>query len=145
MAVTTTLSNHFRFMLATKKIDFTNSTGDEFKIILMNTTFVFDKDSHATLSAVTADQLGTNYGYTQDAKACVVASITEDDTNDVARVVFSDVTWAASGGAIGPSGAAIIYDDTTSDDTVVCCIDFGADGTAQDGFNFQITDIVVDI
>ena len=132
-------------MLATKKIDFTNSTGDEFKIILMNTTFAFDKDSHATLSDVTADQLGTNYGYTQDTKAVTVTSITEDDTNDVARVVFGDVTWAASGGAIGPSGAAIIYDDTTSDGTVVCCIDFGADGTAQDGFNFQITNIVVDI
>ena len=145
MAVTTTLSNHFRYMLATKKIDFTNSTGDTFKIILMNTTFAFDKDADATLSDVTADQLGTDYGYTQDTKDCTVASITEDDTNDVARVVFSDVTWTASGGAIGASGAAIIYDDTTSDDTVVCCIDFGADGTAPDGFNFQITDIVVDI
>jgi len=145
MAVTTTLSNHFRFMLATKKIDFTNSTGDAFKIILMNTTFAFDKAAHATLDDVTADQLGTNYGYTKDTKAVTVISVTEDDTNDVARVVFSDVTWTASGGAIGPSGAAIIYDDTTSDDTVVCCIDFGADGTAQDGFNFQITDIVVDI
>ena len=146
MAVTTTLSNHFRYMLATKKIDFTASGGDAFKIILMNTTFAFDKDADATLSDVTADQLGTDYGYTQDTKDCTVASITEDDTNDVARVVFSDVTWTASGGgAIGASGAAIIYDDTTSDDTVVCCIDFGADGTAQDGFNFQITDIVVDI
>ena len=145
MAVTTTLSNHFRYMLATKKIDFTVSTGDEFKIILMNTDFTFNKDSHATLLDVTASQLATDYGYTQDTKDCTVASITEDDTNDVARVVFSDVTWTASGGAIGASGAAIIYDDTTSDDTVVCCIDFGADGTAADGFNFQITDIVVDI
>ena len=145
MAVETTLSNHFRYMLATKQIDFTASGGDAFKIILMNTTFSFDKDAHATLSDVTASQLATDYGYTQDTKDCTVASITEDDTNDVARVVFSDVTWTASGGAIGASGAAIIYDDTTSDDTVVCCIDFGADGTAQDGFNFQITDIVVDI
>ena len=145
MAVVTTLSNHFRYMLATKKIDFTNSTGDEFKIILMNPEFVFDKDSHATLAGVTASQLATNYGYTQNTKEVTVSSVTEDDTNDVARVVFSDVTWTASGGSIGASGAAIIYDDTTSDDTVVCCIDFGADGTAQDGFNFQITDIVVDI
>jgi hypothetical protein len=132
-------------MLATKKVDLTATTGDSFKIILMNTTFAFNKDSHATLADVTADQLATNYGYTQDNKACVVASATEDDTNDVARIVFSDVTWTASGGAIGASGAAIIYDDTTSDDTVVCCIDFGADGTAADGFNFQITDIVIDI
>ena len=145
MAVVTTLSNHFRYMLATKKIDCTDSTGDAFKIILMNTTFAFNKDSHATLADVTADQLATNYGYTQDNKACVVASVTEDDTNDVARIVFSDVTWTASGGSIGASGAAIIYDDTTSDDTVVCCIDFGSDGTAADGFNFQITDIVIDI
>jgi len=145
MAVTTTLSNHFRYMLATKKIDFTVSAGDEFKIILMNPEFAFDKDSHATLAGVTASQLATNYGYTQNTKAVTVSSVTEDDTNDVARVVFSDVTWTASGGSIGASGAAIIYDDTTSDDTVVCCIDFGADGTAPDGFNFQITDIVVDI
>lgn len=141
MAVVATLSNHFKFKLMYGDVSFYN---DSFKIILMNTTFTFNKDTHATLSDVSSDELSTGYGYTQQNKACTVSTITEDDTNDRCRVEFDDVSWTASGGSIGPSGAAIIYDDTTSDDTVVGCIDFGTDETATDTQNFDINDIILD-
>ncbi|MFC1887012.1 hypothetical protein ACFLZM_08140, partial [Thermodesulfobacteriota bacterium] len=74
-------------------------------------------------------------------KAITVSGITENDTNDRGEVAFNNVSWTATGGSIGPSGAAIIIDDTTSDDTVVGCIDFGTDITAADGQDFDINNI----
>lgn len=142
MAVTATLSNHFKFQLASGNVDFDSDT---FKIILMNTTFAFDKDSDATLALVTADQLTTGNGYTQDDETLANVSVTEDDTDDRAEITWDDVTWTASGGSIGATGAAIIYDDTTSDDTVVGCIDFGADYTVTDGLSFILKDLEVRI
>jgi hypothetical protein len=142
MAVVATPSNHFKYQLAKKAIDL---SADTIKIILMNTTFAFDKDSHATLANVTADQLSTANGYTQDNKELANKSVTEDDANDKAKMTCDDVTWTASGGAIGPTGAAILYDDTTSDDTVIGCIDFGTDYTIPDGSSFQLQDIEVDL
>lgn len=142
MAVVTTVSNHMAYQLASGNIDFDSDT---FLIILMNTSFAFDKDAHATLSDVTASQLATGNGYTQDSKTLAGVAVSEDDTNDKAAITWNDVTWTASGGAIGPSGAACVIDDTTTDDTVVMCIDFGTDITAADGTNFTIEDIAFDI
>jgi len=142
MAVVNTLSNHFKYMLATGEIDFSS---DSFKIILMNTTYAFDKDADATLSDVTSDQLATGHGYTQDSKALAGVSVSEDDTNDRASITWNNVVWTASGGAIGASGAAIIYDDDTPDDTIVGCIDFGEDITASDGADFEIANIALNL
>jgi len=142
MAVTATVSNHFKFQLASGNIDFDS---DLFKVILMNTTFSFDKDVHATLANVTADQLSTGNGYTQNDKTLTGVSVTEDDGNDKAAVTWDNATWTASGGAIGPTGAYILYDDTTTDDTVVACIDFGTDYTINDGSSIQLQTIAVGI
>lgn len=141
MAVTTTVPNHYKYLLKTKVIDEANDT---FKAILMNTTFAFNKDSHALLADVTADQLATGNGYTQNSKTLSGVAITEDDVNDKASTVWADVTWTASGGDIGPAGAAIIYDDTVANDPIVMCIDFGADFTTPDGFSFQLQDPGID-
>ena len=142
MAVVKTMSNHFKFQLMSGFVDFDT---DVFIVILMNTTYAFDKDADATLADVTADQLATNHGYTQDSKTLANVAVTEDDTEDQGRAIWDDVTWTAATGSIGATGAAIIYDDTTSDDTVVGCIDFGEDITAPDGINFQLQDVEVNI
>lgn len=135
MSVIVTVSNHFKYMKDTKKVDMAN---DVFIAILMNTTFAFNKDTHATLADVTANQLATANGYTQNAKVLANAVVTEDDTEDAAITVWDNVTWMASGGDIGPTGAAIIYDDTTTDDTIVACIDFGTDYTIPATASFQL-------
>jgi hypothetical protein len=142
MAVVATASNHFKYQLAKKLVDL---SADTIKIILMNTTFAFNKDTHATLANVTADQLATNYGYTQDNKELANKVVTEDDTNDKCSMTCDDVTWTASGGSIGATGAAILYDDTTADDTVIGCIDFGTDYTIPDGSSLQLQDVEVDL
>lgn len=142
MAITMTISNHYKYQLMKKRIDL---SVDTCKIILMNNTFVFDKDAHATLANVTADQLATLHGYTQNDKALVNLVLTEDDVNDQGLMTCDDVEWTAAGGDLGngATGAAIIYDDTTGDDTVIGCIDYGSDYTIPDGSGFQITDVEV--
>lgn len=145
MAITITLSNHWKYQLGKKLVDV---SADTFKIILMNDSFAFDKDAHATLADVIASpsaELETGYGYTQQDKALSGGTWAEDDTNDKGARTFDNVTWTASGGDIGPTGSAVIYDDTTSDDTVVGCIDFGTDYTIPNGSSFQIQAPVISI
>lgn len=139
MAITETLSNHWKYQLGKKMVDV---SADTFKIILMNDSFAFDKDAHATLADVIASpsaELATGYGYTRQNKALSSGSWAEDDTNDKGIRTFDNVSWTASGGSIGPTGSAVIYDDTTADKTVVGCIDYGTDYTIPDGASLQIT------
>jgi len=142
MAITLTVSNHFKYQLMDKQVDL---SADTLKIILMNNTFAFDKDDDATLANVTADQLETGNGYTQNDETLANLVLAEDDTNDKGKMTCDDVTWTASGGSIGPTGAAIIYDNTTDDDTVIGCIDFGTDYTIGDGTSFSIKSIEIDV
>lgn len=149
MPVVSTVSNHWKYQLGKKAVDV---SADTFKIILMDDTFVFDKDVHATLADVISSpskELATDHGYTQQNKELSGGTWAEDDTGDQGIRTFDDVTWTASGGEIGPAGCAIIYDETTGSvspvvsPTVVGCIDFGVALTIPDGSSMQIQDIVI--
>jgi hypothetical protein len=114
MAITLTLSNHYKYQLMKKRIDL---SADTLIMILMDNTFAFDKDAHATLADIAADQLATANGYTQNAKELANKVLTEDDANDKGKMVCDDVSWTASGGSFGPTGAAVILDFSAIDDT----------------------------
>lgn len=139
MAIVADTSNHYKYVLLNAV------SGHTFKAILMNTTFTFDRDAHATLADVTSDQIATNYGYTQNDKTLTTVSVTEDDVNDQAQFTCDDVTWTASAGDIGPFGAMIIYDETDANDAVVGCIDFGTDYTIVNGASWTGQDIVINL
>jgi len=132
------LSNHYTYMKMVGAIDFLN---DSFIMVLMNDTYNFDQDNHAVFSDVQAETLPDGNGYTP--ATMVLISVDEDDTNNRTEAVFDDISWTASGGNIGPSNGAIIYDDTTSDNTIVGYIDFGTSQMATDGGVFRITNIRV--
>jgi len=114
MAVVTTLSNHYKYQLMKKKIDL---SADDLKIILMNNTFTFDRDAHATLANIASDQLSTSNGYTQNDKTLTTLALAEDDANDKGEMTCDDISWTAAGGDIGPTGAAIILDFSAIGDT----------------------------
>ena len=144
MAVIATLSNHWKYQLGKKLIDISIDT---FKIILMNADFAFAKDAHATLADVISSpsaELATGFGYTQQNKELAGGSWAENDTDDKGIRTFDTITWTASGGSIGPTGSAIIYDASTEvaspfeSPAVVGCIDFGVDYTIPDGTSLQI-------
>ena len=132
------LSNHYKYQLMAKKIDFLT---DVFKMALVDNSFTFDQDADATLANVSAELLTAENGYA--VATLVLDSLTEDDTNDRGECIFDDYTWTASGGSIGPSNGAVIYDDTTTDDTIVGYIDFGSAQTATDGGTFKIANIKI--
>jgi hypothetical protein len=95
--------------------------------------------------------LTTGNGYTAATKALSGVAVTEDDTDDRCEITWSNATWTASGGSIGPTPGAIIYDDTvvaggvTVADPIIGYIDFGGDQTQADGGAATISNIEVRI
>ena len=140
-----TPSNKLKFLLASKIIDFAN---DSFKIILMQSGFVFNKDTHHGYADVSASELATANGYTANTKTLAGVAVTEDDTDDRCEITWSNVQWTASGGSIGPTPGAIIFDDTVAAptaDPIIGYIDFGGDQTQADGGTATISNVEVRI
>lgn len=134
-------SNHIKFLLMTKKIDFLN---DSFIIILMQSGFTFDIDAHENYAQVSASELITAYGYTQKNKVLTGVAVNEDDSNDRGVVTWNNVIWTAAGGSLTASGAVII-DDTEANDAVVGYIDFSGDQTVLDAGTFTISNVLIEL
>lgn len=132
------LSNHYKYQLLKA------AEGHTFKLMLMATGFSFNIDTHSTYADVSANQLATGSGYSGPVTLANV-TVSEDDTDNNGNLVADDVVITASGGAIGPTPGAIIFDDTSSDDSVVGYVDFGSEQTAADGAYIAIRTIKVSI
>ena len=131
--MTTEAGNKVKFELANARIDFLT---DSFQIILMNSTFIFDKDTHHGYADVSASELANGNGYTTLGITMTGVTVFEDDVNDFTEVEWNNVTWTAAGGDMGPTVGAIIYDDTATApqaDTIIGFIDFGGVQTQIDG------------
>ena len=136
----TEASNRIKYLLATGAIDFAN---DAFQIILMQCGFTFDKDTHHGYADVSGSELATANGYTVGGNTLAGVSLNEDDTDDRTEITWNNSTWTASGGPIGPTPGAIIYDDTDGSDSIVGYIDFGGDQTQADGGTATVSSIEV--
>lgn len=135
-------ANRLKYLMASGSIDFSS---DAFKIILMESGFVFDKDTHHQYSDVSGNELPTLNGYTVGGATLAGVTITENDAADRTDVTWNNVSWSASGGPIGPASGAIIYDDTDGNDSIVGYIDFLNDYTQIDGGTFTVANIAVRI
>lgn len=134
MAVTATLYNH----TVNRFVNGLNASTDTY---IINLYSVFDFDATDTTKALAeggATQLSTANGYTQNNKALASVTLSLVTTNDAAFDA-ADVSWTASGGAIGPARYALIYNDTDTDKPPVVYIDFGENKTADSGTPFNIT------
>ena len=136
------LANNFRLLLANGSINFGSDT---FKIILMAEGFTFNPDSHDLYSDVSASELSAGVGYTTGGNTLAGVTLTQNDTADRVYVTWSNTSWTASGGDIGPVCGAIILDDTVANDPVVGFIDFGGSFTEPDGGTATIANITVTI
>jgi hypothetical protein len=124
------ISNHFRYLLATKAVSF---LADAFKIILMDNTFVYSPATYDNYADISAKELTTLHGYTVGGISLSGVAVVEDDANNVCNVTWAAVNWTASGGVIGPTVGAIIFDDTVANDPIVGYIDFGGAYTQASG------------
>lgn len=123
MAITQAMCTSFKQELLTGTHNFTNSTGDTFKIALFT--------SAATLGASTTAYSTTNEtsgtGYT--AGGNTLTNVTPTTSGTTAFTDFADTTWSTA--SITARGA-LIYNSTDSNKAVVV-LDFGADKTSTAG------------
>jgi hypothetical protein len=140
----TVASNKIKFLLVNKIVSFA-SGGDVFKIILMQSGFTFNKDTHHAYADVSTSELATANGYTAGGATLAGVVVTEDDTDDRTEITWNNAVWSIVTAAVTASGA-IIYDDTVAAPTVdpiVGYIDFGGDQTCAVGGTFTIANIEV--
>lgn len=123
MAITQAMCTSFKQELLTGTHNFTNGTGDTFKIALFT--------SSATLGASTTAYSTTNEtsgtGYT--AGGNTLTNVTPTTSGTTAFTDFADTTWSTA--SITARGA-LIYNSTDSNKAVVV-LDFGADKTSTAG------------
>lgn len=123
MAISQAMCTSFKQELLTGTHNFTNGTGDTFKIALFT--------SSATLGAATTAYSTSNEvsgtGYT--AGGNTLTNVTPSSSGTTAFTDFADTTWSTA--SITARGA-LIYNSTDSDKAVVV-LDFGADKTSTAG------------
>jgi len=90
-----------------------------------------------SITIVGADELADGYGYAhQDLTG---QALEESDSFNWAELTAANVIWTATGGSIGPTPGAILYSETSADDTIIGYIDFGEAQTAPNGAQFTIS------
>jgi len=104
--------------------DFTNGTGDTFKIALYT--------SSATLDAATTAYSATNEvsGTAYVAGGEALTSVTPTSSGTTAYVDFNDAVWPL---ATITARGALIYNSTAAGNPAVAVLDFGADKTSTGG------------
>lgn len=122
--------NQFTDDLAKGKHDFSAHT---YKIMLTNVAPVSTNAVKADITDITAGN-----GYTAGGTA---TSITLSNATGVEKVVASNVTFTASGGAIGPFRYAVMYNDTQTSPVkpLVNFFDYGSSVTLNSGETFTWT------
>lgn len=132
MAVTVNTYYQLTELLGDSTIDL---DGHTFKVALLNASHVFDP-TDTVWADVSANEVANGFGYTTG--GATLASVTWSQTTGTATFDFTDPEWTASGGAIGPTAHAVIYDDTVAGDPLMFSIDFDQTITAVDGARIVI-------
>jgi hypothetical protein len=124
MAITSTLTTSFKKELLTGTHDFTNSTGDSFKLALYTSSATLGATT--TAYTVTGEASGTNY----TAGGAALTNVTPTSSGTTGFTDFADLTF---GTATITARGCLIYNDTEAGDPAVASIDFGGDKTSTAG------------
>lgn len=100
-----------------------NLGSDTLKVALTNTAPTADSDALADITEI-------DYTYCSD-RALTVSSSSQ--TSGTYKLVVADKTISASGGAVGPFRYVVIYNDTATNDDLICWFDYGSSITLADG------------
>jgi len=123
MPVTTAFCTSFKRQLLQGQHNFTNGTGNTFKIALYTSTSTLD----ATATAYTATNEITGTGYTAGGNTLV--NVTPTSPTTTAITDFADTTWASS--TITANGALIYNANATNAATIT--LGFGSDRSSSNG------------
>lgn len=117
--------NRFKANLANKIVDW---EADTIKVMLLDNSHSFDAD-HDVIGDVSANEI-SGTGYTAGGATLANASVTQDDTNDLAKLDGDNTAWTS---ASFTAYHGVIWDDTVATDDLVCSFDFGGAQTVTSG------------
>jgi len=107
--------NRFKANLMKREVDL---EADTIKVALLDNSHSFTA-THNQWSEVSANELANGNGYTTGGKTLANTSVTQGATTawDADDVAWTSATFTAY--------HAVIYDDTLTNDDLICTIDFG--------------------
>jgi hypothetical protein len=114
----------FKQELLTATHDFTNSTGNTFKLALYDNNASFTAST--TAYTATNEVAGTGYS----AGGGTLTNVTPTTSGTTALTDFADLTFST---ATITARGALIFNDTASGDPSVVVLDFGSDKTSTAG------------
>ena len=119
----------FKQELLTGSHNFTNGTGDTFKLALYDNNASFDA---STTAYTTSNEVANSGTYT--AGGGTLTNVTPTTSGTTALTDFADITFTS---ATITARGALIYNDTAAGDPTVVVLDFGSDKSSTSG-DFQI-------
>jgi len=126
MAITQAIANSFKKELLEGEHNFTQTSGDKFKLALYVSTATL---TSATTSYTTSGEVGASGQYSAGGGALVNAGTSI--TAGVARVDFNNLSF--TGVTLTARGALIYNTSATVANAAVAVLDFGGDKTATSG------------
>ena len=123
MAITSAICTSFKQELLVGTHNFTNSSGNSFKLALYTSSATLGAGTTAYVT--TGEATGTNY----TAAGSALTNVTPKTSSTTALCDFADLTFS---NATVTARGCLIYNDTKSD-KAVCAIDFGGDKTYTAG------------
>jgi len=126
MAITQAIANAFKKQLLEGDQNFTQTSGDKFKIALYTSSATLNS---ATTAYSASNEVGNSGQYTAGGGALVNGATSI--TAGVARADFGDRSF--TGVTITSRGALIYNTSSAVTNAAVCVLDFGSDKTATSG------------
>ena len=126
MAITQAIANAFKKQLLEGDQNFTQTSGDKFKISLYTSSATLNS---ATTAYTTTNEVGASGQYSAGGGALVNGATSI--TAGVARADFGDRSFTVV--TITSRGALIYNTSSAVTNAAVCVLDFGADKTATSG------------
>lgn len=124
MAITQAMCTSFKTELLTGTHDFTNSTGDSFKLALYTSSATLGA---STTAYTTSNEVSASGSYA--AGGGTLTNVTPTSSGTTAFTDFNDLSFTT---ATITARGALIYNDTDSD-KAVAVLDFGGDKTSTAG------------
>lgn len=137
MAITRTVSNKLKYELGLGTVNFSSHV---FKAMLLDTSFVYNQDTHGYVSDVVSDEITSAGGYARVTLTVDVAW-NQNDTDNKGAVAWDNITFTASGASFDDFVAVVIYDDSHASDLIIGCIALGQTLSVGDGNSFQLQNI----
>lgn len=131
MAISQALCTSFKVGLMTGTHNFTNATGNTFKLALYTSSATL---SAATTAYTTSNEVSSAVGTNYTAGGNALTNVTPTSSGTTAFTDFADLTFS---GLTTTARGCLIYNFTAAGAPSVCVLDFGSDKSSVAG-NFTI-------